>query len=176
MIGLTKWNPADQWDPFKELEAMENRLGMLFGRLPGNRERKQEAMALTQWAPLVDITEDTKEYVVKAELPEMKKEEMKVSVENGVLSISGERSLEKEDKDRKFCTRPPPAIQKRSARCALIPTRLSSAMHPTLWLRTYLTVERKGRRFDGAFSAPTLPVFFSAGAVCCIPCWSMTVV
>jgi len=102
MIGLTKWNPADQWDPFKELEAMENRLGMLFGRLPGNRERKQETMALTQWAPLVDITEDAKEYVVKAELPEMKKEEVKVSVENGVLSISGERSLEKEDKDKKY--------------------------------------------------------------------------
>ena len=102
MIGLTKWNPVDQWDPFKELEAMENRLGMLLGRLPGNRERKQEAMALSQWAPLVDITEDTKEYVVKAELPEMKKEEVKVSVEDGVLSISGERSLEKEDKDRKY--------------------------------------------------------------------------
>ena len=102
MIGLTKWIPVDQWDPFKELEAMENRLGLLFGRLPGNRERKQEAMALSQWAPLVDITEDTKEYVVKAELPEMKKEEVKVSVEDGVLSISGERSLEKEDNDRKY--------------------------------------------------------------------------
>ena len=102
MIGLTKWIPVDQWDPFKELEAMENRLGLLFGRLPGNRERKQEALALTQWAPLVDITEDTKEYVVKAELPEMKKEEVKVSVEDGVLSISGERSLEKEDNDRKY--------------------------------------------------------------------------
>ena len=102
MIGLTKWNPVDQWDPFKEMEAMENRLGMLLGRLPGNRERKQEAMALSQWAPLVDITEDTKEYVVKAELPEMKKEEVKVSVENGVLSISGERSLEKEDEGRKY--------------------------------------------------------------------------
>jgi HSP20 family protein len=102
MIGLTKWNPMDQWDPFKELEAMENRLGMLLGRLPGNRERKQETMALTQWAPLVDITEDTKEYVVKAELPELKKEEVKVSVENGLLSISGERRLEKEEKDKKY--------------------------------------------------------------------------
>ena len=102
MIGLTKRTPVDQWDPFKELEAMENRLGMLFGRLPGNRERKQEAMALTEWAPLVDITEDAREYVIKAELPELKKEEVKVSVENGVLSISGERKMEKEEKDKKF--------------------------------------------------------------------------
>jgi HSP20 family protein len=102
MIGLTKWNPVDQWDPFKELEVMANRLGMLFGRSAGDRARQHEAMRLTHWAPLVDITEDTKEYVIKAELPELKKEEVKVSVENGVLSISGERRLEKEERDRKY--------------------------------------------------------------------------
>ena len=101
MIGLTKWNPVDQWDPFKELEVMENCLGVLFGR-PGDRARQDDAMRLTHWAPLVDITEDAKEYVIKAELPELKKEEVKVSVEDGVLSISGERRLEKEEKDRKY--------------------------------------------------------------------------
>jgi HSP20 family protein len=47
---------------------------------------------------LVDITEDDKEYLIKAELPEIKKEEIKVTVENGVLVISGERKLEKEEK------------------------------------------------------------------------------
>jgi HSP20 family protein len=102
MIGLTKRNPVDQWDPFKELEVMENRLGMLFGRLPVNRTLAQEALAPTQWVPLVDITEDTKEYVVTAELPELKKEEVKVSAGNGVLSISGQRRVEKESKEKKF--------------------------------------------------------------------------
>jgi HSP20 family protein len=50
----------------------------------------------------VDISEDNNEYVVKAELPEMKKEEVKVSVENGELTISGERKIEKEEKGKKY--------------------------------------------------------------------------
>lgn len=58
-------------------------------------------MTLAEWSPLVDITEEDKEYLIKAELPEIKKEEIKVTVENGVLVISGERKLEKE-KGRKY--------------------------------------------------------------------------
>ena len=58
----------------------------------------KESITLAEWLPLVDITEDDKEYLIKAELPEIKKEEIKVTVENGVLVISGERKLEKEEK------------------------------------------------------------------------------
>ena len=47
---------------------------------------------------MADITEDDKEYLIKAELPEMRKEDVKVTVENGVLTISGERKFEKEEK------------------------------------------------------------------------------
>ena len=50
----------------------------------------------------MDITEDGKEYLVKADLPGMKKEDVKVTVENGVLSITGERKSEKEEKGKKF--------------------------------------------------------------------------
>jgi HSP20 family protein len=53
-------------------------------------------MTVAEWSPLVDITEDEKEYLIKAELPEMKKEDVKLRVENDVLTISGERKLEKE--------------------------------------------------------------------------------
>jgi HSP20 family protein len=48
----------------------------------------------------VDISEDDKEYVITAELPEVKKEEVKVTVENGVLTITGERRFEKEEKKK----------------------------------------------------------------------------
>jgi len=54
------------------------------------------------WAPLVDIVEDDKEYLIKAELPEVRKEDVKVTVEGGTLTISGERKSEKEEKGRKF--------------------------------------------------------------------------
>ena len=51
---------------------------------------------------MVDILEDETEYLIKVDLPEIKKEEVKVTVENGVLVLSGERKLEKEEKGRKY--------------------------------------------------------------------------
>ena len=59
-------------------------------------------MTVAQWTPLMDISEDNNEYLVKAELPELKKEEVKVNVENGELTISCERKSEKEEKGKKF--------------------------------------------------------------------------
>ena len=59
-------------------------------------------MRVTEWAPAVDITEDDKEYLVTAELPQVRKENVKVTVENGILSISGERKFEKEEKGKKY--------------------------------------------------------------------------
>lgn len=50
----------------------------------------------------MDIAEDDKEYVITAELPEIKKEGVKVTVESGVLTISGERKFEKEEKGKKY--------------------------------------------------------------------------
>jgi HSP20 family protein len=92
-----------RWDPFKELDELENRLSTLFGRVPVRKEvGGEESLKLVDWAPLVDITEDDKEYLIKAELPEVKKEEVKVDVENGVLSLRGERKLEKEEKGKKY--------------------------------------------------------------------------
>jgi HSP20 family protein len=81
---------------------MENRLEKFLGKplAPGNGNR--ESIAVAEWAPVVDITEDDKEYLVKAELPDIKKEDVKVSVENGDLSISGERKFEKEEKGKKY--------------------------------------------------------------------------
>jgi HSP20 family protein len=94
---------APTWDPFREIGEIENRLEKYFGRnaLAGNGGEK-EAMTVAQWAPAVDITEDDKEYLVKAELPELKKEDVKVTVENGELTISGERKFEKEEKNKKY--------------------------------------------------------------------------
>ncbi|MGZ4872991.1 MAG: Hsp20/alpha crystallin family protein, partial [Candidatus Angelobacter sp.] len=63
---------------------------------------KEEPMTLSEWAPSVDIIEDEKEWLIQADLPEVKKEDVKVSVENGALSITGERKLEKEEKDKKY--------------------------------------------------------------------------
>lgn len=103
MSGLTRWEPLTRWNPWKELEEMEKRLSTIFGRQPSaTGGDKKEAIAVAEWSPLVDITEDDKEYLVKAEVPEMKKEEIKISVHDDVLSISGERKYEKEEKGKKY--------------------------------------------------------------------------
>jgi HSP20 family protein len=90
-------NTLTRWEPL-ELEDVQNRLSKLFGR----RTNGNDDITLADWAPLADITEDDKEYVIKAELPDVKKEDVKVTVENGVITISGERKFEKEEKKKKY--------------------------------------------------------------------------
>ncbi len=58
-------------------------------------------MILSDWSPAVDITEDDKEYLITAELPEIEKDAVKITVENGTLSIRGERRREAESKNKK---------------------------------------------------------------------------
>jgi len=99
MNNLTKWEHFKDWDPFSELDEFHNRLSSFFGRSPVHRNREA---TFASWSPAVDIAEDEKEFLVKAELPEVKKEDVHVSVENGVLTISGERKFEKEEKNKRY--------------------------------------------------------------------------
>lgn len=92
-----------RWDPFRELEEMSNRLNKVFNReAPTIPPTRRELMTTADWTPLVDIKETPEEFIIKAELPEMSKEEVKVFVKDGLLTISGERKLEKEEKGKKF--------------------------------------------------------------------------
>ena len=104
MQGLTRWETGtNRWDPFRELEEMQNHLTSLFGRAPVRRRADgEEEITAAEWAPSVDITEDDKEYLITAELPQVNKDDVKVTLENGVLQIQGERKFEKEDKNRKY--------------------------------------------------------------------------
>jgi HSP20 family protein len=96
---LDVWQPATRWDPLREMEELMRGIQRTFAHLPA---RSDEAMTIAQWSPMVDIGENDKEFVVKAELPEVKKEDIKVNVENNTLSITGERKVEKEEKTMKF--------------------------------------------------------------------------
>ena len=101
MNTLTRWNPFRAWDPLRDLQDFEQRLATAFGRGVA-KANGEEAIAMADWAPLVDISEDEKEFLVRVELPGLRKEEVKVTVDNGVLTISGERKVEKEEKTRKY--------------------------------------------------------------------------
>jgi HSP20 family protein len=96
-------NALTRWNQFKELEDLQHTLGSLFSRSqvhwPAGQE---ETMRVTDWNPLVDISEDAKEYLIKAELPEVKKEDVKITMEDGTLTITGDRKFEKEENGKKY--------------------------------------------------------------------------
>ncbi|HET8938160.1 MAG TPA: Hsp20/alpha crystallin family protein [Polyangiales bacterium] len=98
-MAITRWNP------FRELEEMNDRLNRAFGRSQLAREldaQGKDALVGFDWAPTVDITENNEEFQIKAELPEVKKEDVKIHVEDGVLTLSGERKQEKEEQNKKW--------------------------------------------------------------------------
>lgn len=95
-------NTLTRWDPFKEMHEFQNRLSNLFGHTMKRGDGEEESFTATEWAPLVDIIEDDKEYLVKAELPEVRKEDVHVAVEKGTLTIRGERKFEKEEKNKRY--------------------------------------------------------------------------
>src|SRR6266705_6881670 len=101
-------NTLVKLNPFGEVDELQNRLDRFFFNGFPNRMRflrrfeNGEELRMPDWSPLVDITEDDHEYLFKADLPEMKKDDVKVKVENGILSISGERKTAKEEGKRKF--------------------------------------------------------------------------
>ena len=87
-----------KWEPIREIEDLFDRYTSKLGWPSLGRE----AFSTTEWSPKVDISETDQAFTIKAELPEVRKEDIKVNIENGTLSISGERKQEKEEKDKKF--------------------------------------------------------------------------
>ncbi|HTN95199.1 MAG TPA: Hsp20/alpha crystallin family protein [Gallionella sp.] len=91
-----------QWDPVRELEDLSTRLNHIFGRALARTETGKELLAVADWAPSVDISETDSAYLIKGEIPGVKKEDVKVTIEDGMLTIQGERKQEKEEKGKKF--------------------------------------------------------------------------
>lgn len=83
-----------KYDPFRELRNLQDEMTRLF---TGGRPvlLGQEEMAHGAWAPSVDIFEDKETLTLEAELPGMKREDFEISVENNVITLSGERKFEK---------------------------------------------------------------------------------
>lgn len=104
MKGLIM-NTLIRWNPFREMEDIQRRMSSLWEGTPfrrSNLTNGEENISVPEWAPLVDVIEDEKEYLIKVELPEVQKDDVKVTVENGTLTITGERKAEKEQKGRRF--------------------------------------------------------------------------
>lgn len=91
-----------RWDPFRELEDMSARLNRFFGRSAQPRQIADDGLTLAAWTPAMDVQETEGEYLIKADLPDVKKDDVRVEIQDGMLSVSGERRQEKEEKGKKF--------------------------------------------------------------------------
>ncbi len=89
-----------RWDPMRELEDMTNRLNRMFGGSLSTRNSSE--LTIPDWHPTVDVSETAENYLIQAELPQVKKEDIKVTVDKGVLRLSGERKQESETKDKRY--------------------------------------------------------------------------
>ena len=90
-----------RWDPFAEFDTMFGRFPRLGSSWP-QLSLDVEGGTKFEWRPSADISETEKEYLIRAELPAVKKEDVKVTVEGGTITLAGERKLQKEDKNEKF--------------------------------------------------------------------------
>ena len=91
-----------RWDPFRELEEVSDRLNRMFTRPAMRTSNNKETMIVADWTPSVDISETEGEYQIKVEIPDVKKEDVKVTLEDGVLTIQGQRKQEKEETGTKY--------------------------------------------------------------------------
>jgi len=88
-----------RWEPFRELSALQNRMSRLFEEQLGGRE---ESLTAGAFVPPVDIYEDEHSIQLKLEVPGIDEKDLDIKVENNILTVSGDRKFEKEEKEENF--------------------------------------------------------------------------
>jgi len=93
-----------RWDPFRDLTSIQDEINQMFDRVFGRRATtgRESGPTAASWAPAVDISERQDAYVVTAEIPGVKPEELEVTLDDGLLTIQGERRMEEESSDRQY--------------------------------------------------------------------------
>jgi HSP20 family protein len=86
-----------RWEPFAELGELRSRFDRIFGELADGRE--------SEWRPAIDVVRDDGNLVIRADVPGIKPDEVKIEVEDGILTVSGEHQETKEEKEKSFLRR-----------------------------------------------------------------------
>jgi HSP20 family protein len=93
-----------KWEPFRDVDDMFDRVfAETVRRWPRQAQVQAQGRELQarEWAPAADISETEGEYLIKAEVPEVRKEDVSVTVQDGVLTLAGERRQEKREENEK---------------------------------------------------------------------------
>jgi len=101
MMALVRWSPL-RWDPFGEFSTLQERMNRLFEDLIPATRKGEEELNTGTFYPAVDISEGEKDITLKAELPGIDKKDVHVEINDGVITLRGERKIEKEDKKEHY--------------------------------------------------------------------------
>lgn len=97
---MTKW--GHEFPAFRGFESLRRDMNRMFDEFFRGDISVDESFFNRDWSPAVDIAENNNEYIIKAELPGLQKEEVKISIENNILTIRGERKNEQEKKETNY--------------------------------------------------------------------------
>jgi len=102
---VERWSPGRRlvtWSPFREIEDMERRFENIFGRSLYPITWRRLPVEEREWAPAIEVFEKEDHFIVKAEVPGMKQDDIDVSVVGDMLTIKGERKAESEVKEQDY--------------------------------------------------------------------------
>ena len=133
MNPLAEWNQS-RWNQLNELEELRHALGSL---VSGSRvSRTEEDAEAPEWIPVVNVSEDARGYVIKAELPQVKKEDVRITMEDGTLTITGARKFDQNSKR----DHPLPLACGRFVHCFAVPSDARPTRVTAVFAKEILTV------------------------------------
>jgi HSP20 family protein len=103
IMALIRFRPESEvstWSPLKDLVNMQREVGRLFDGLFSDLDG--DGNSVVSWSPRADVIENGESYVIKAELPGVSKNDVKITLRENVLTIKGEKKQEKEEKDHNY--------------------------------------------------------------------------
>jgi HSP20 family protein len=99
-MAIIPWRPRrDVWQPFREMETLQNEMNKFFDFSLGRLPVKSMGLMEGAWSPSVDVFESKDNIMVKADMPGMKKEDIDISVHGDTLIIKGEKKGESESEE-----------------------------------------------------------------------------
>jgi HSP20 family protein len=102
-MSLIRWNPNRELGSFpSDILSMQREINRMFDTFFRGGLSDETALAPSAWSPAVDIAEHDNEYVVKMEIPGVDKGDVKITMRDGVLTVSGEKKSEKESKGSSY--------------------------------------------------------------------------
>jgi HSP20 family protein len=96
-MAIVRW-----WDPVRDLSSIQDKMNQLFEDTFTRTKGREEGLGTGMWTPAVDIYETNDAVTVKAELPGLAREQVGIEIKDGLLTLRGERKVEKEVKEENY--------------------------------------------------------------------------